>query len=56
MSLENLNYSDTKDKKLYDYLFYQNKNGEELTEQEKEFVTKMYHMEEVICGLDGERE
>ena len=51
MSLEHPNWS--ADQKLYDYLFYQGKGGEPLTEQEKEFCKTMYHFEEYAHGLDG---
>ena len=54
MSLEQPNYKDSKDRYLFDMLFYQNNSGKELTEQEKSFVTKMYHMEEYESGLDGD--
>ena len=48
------NWYDRTHRELYDRLFYQN-IGRELTEQENEFVKAMYHMEEVACGLDGDR-
>ena len=37
---------------LYNRLFYQD-IGRELTDEENEFCTTMYHFEEYACGLDG---
>lgn len=37
---------------LYNKLFYQD-IGRPLTEEENEFCKRMYHAEEVACGLDG---
>lgn len=51
MSLEHPNYYT--DYQLYDYLFYRNKGGQPLTEQEEEFCKAMYHFEEYASGLDG---
>lgn len=56
MSLERPDYRSSKDRALYDFLFYQNKGGQPLTEQERRFVNDMYHMEEFDCGLDGDRD
>lgn len=53
MSLEHPNWNT--DWQLYEYLFYKNKGGEPLTEQEEEFVKAMYHFEEYASGLDGDR-
>lgn len=53
MSLEQPNWNT--DYRLYEYLFYKNKDGEPLTEQEKEFCTTMYHFEEYASELDGDR-
>ena len=50
MSLEHPNWNT--DYQLYDYLFYRNKDGQPLTEQEEEFVKTMYHFEEYASGLD----
>lgn len=55
MSLESPNYYNSDDRALYDKLFYHNNDGKPLTEQEEEFCKSMYHMEEVACGLDGDR-
>ena len=55
MSLESPNYNNSEDRALYDKLFYHNNDGKPLTEQEEEFCKSMYHMEEVACGLDGDR-
>lgn len=52
MSLERPNWNDRHDMELYDKLFYH--QSKPLTEQEKEFCTTMYHMEEYACGLDGD--
>lgn len=48
------NWYDRTHRELYDKLFYQ-KMDRPLTEVENEFVKQMYHMEEVACGLDGDR-
>ena len=53
MSLEKPNWNDTKDRKLYNELFY-SKEHKKLTDKEESFVTKMYHYEEFASGLDGE--
>ena len=55
MSLKNPNWNDAEDRALYDKLFYCRGN-KALTEDEKEFCTFMYHFEEYICGLDGDRQ
>lgn len=54
MSLVHPNYCNREDRELYHQLFYFNKNGEELTEEEWNFCKAMYHMEEVAAGLDGD--
>ena len=54
MSLDQPDFNSSEDQKLYNILFYQNNFGRPLTEQEKQFVTKMYHMEEYASGLDGD--
>ena len=50
MSLESPNYYS--DRVLYQELL--GKPNEKLTEQEKEFIKDMYHMEEYAIGLDGD--
>ena len=47
-------YGNRQHRELYNKLFYQD-IGRPLTEEENEFCKAMYHMEEVACGLDGDR-
>lgn len=54
MSLEYPNYYNSKDRELFEFLFYRNKDGNPLTEQEQEFCKTMYHQEEFNAGLDGD--
>ena len=54
MSLEHPNYFNAQDRARYEHLFYHNNNNLPLTTIEENFVTAMYHMEEVACGLDGD--
>ena len=54
MSLLNPDWSDYNDRKLYDELFYC-RERKILTPEEENFVTKMYHIEEQVSNLDGER-
>lgn len=56
MSLEYPDYRNSNDRALYDFLFYKNKGGQPLTEQERKFVNDMYHQEEFDSGLDGDRD
>lgn len=46
------NWYNVEHRNLYNKLFY-HEIGRELTNEEKEFCKKMYHMEECACGLDG---
>ena len=48
------NWYNSQHRELYDRLFY-GRLERELTEEENEFCKTMYHMEEVACGLDGDR-
>ena len=48
------NWYNRQHRELYDKLFY-GKLERELTDEENEFCKAMYHMEEVACGLDGDR-
>ena len=52
MSLKKINYNNLADKELYNKLFYKEKY-DDLSDDEKDFVKTMYHMEEYACGLDG---
>lgn len=52
MSLENPNWHDFEDRKLYNELFYRS-DKKTLTEEEERFCTTMYHYEEYASGLDG---
>lgn len=54
MSLENPNWNNMEDRMLYKKLFYHD-NWEKLTEQEQDFCKTMYHFEEYVSGLDGDR-
>jgi hypothetical protein len=47
-------WSNRQHRELYDKLFYQD-IGRPLTEEEHDFCTAMYHAEEFMCGLDGDR-
>ena len=53
MSLEHPNWNSSDDRRLYEELFYK-KSKKELTQKEEDFITRMYHMEEFACGLDGD--
>lgn len=52
MSIEKPMWNDRNDRELYEFLFYKDKGGEPLTEEEKKFCTTMYHFEEYASGLD----
>ena len=56
MSLKQPNWNDKKDRALYDELFYGKTKYEDLTKEQQEFCKTMYHFEEYVCGLDGDRE
>lgn len=54
MSLAHPNWYAPDDRDLYFKLFYEDINRE-LTKEEHDFCTTMYHFEEFACGLDGDR-
>ena len=56
MSLTRPDYNSRDDRILYDELFYHDNSDKVLTQQEKDFITSMYHQEEFMCGLDGDIE
>ena len=47
-------YYNRQHRELYNKLFYY-KMDRPLTKEEKDFCTRMYHLEEYACGLDGDR-
>ena len=53
MSLHRPNWDDMYDRDLYDKLWQ--KGPKNWSDEEREFVITMYHMEEYACGLDGDR-
>lgn len=53
MTLEKPNYKDRSDRALYEKLFYETKS-EDLTREQKDFCTHMYHMEEYLSGWGGD--
>lgn len=54
MSLKNPSWLDRNDRELYNQLFTMASNGYNMEEEEWEFCKRMYHMEEVVDGLDSD--
>lgn len=52
MTIENPNWNNNQDRLLYKKLM----NQDTLDKKEKDFCVSMYHQEEFMSGLDGDRE